>query len=166
MLRQVYRGLVRGAGRPDRGGRGADLDREVAMRMRALTASGLAVLIAVMSLATTAQQAEAHRYRGVGWGIAAGVATGIIISQAYRPYYYPRARYYGYGYPGYGYYGYPGYVYRNYGYSNYDDYDYYESRPYRVFRPYSYYSPYRAYRVRSHYRRPYHARRAYYRRHR
>ncbi len=118
------------------------------MRVKSNYLTVIAAAAAVMgtSLIGFTERAEAHRYR-YGWGIAAGVAAGIILNEVYRyprPYYYRRNYYYG-GYPygyddtyyyggGYPYYG-GGYVYRPYGYR----------RAYRHHRVYRHHRPYRTY---------------------
>jgi hypothetical protein len=134
------------------------------MRTRTLSGLILALLVATTSLSISTNRAEAG-YRGWGWGIAAGVATGVIISEMYRPR-YPYAYYYG-GYPAFTYYD-DGYYGAPYYYRPYPVY-----RPYRYYRPYAYraypywrdrayYSPYRGYRA----ARVYRANRAYRYRHR
>ena len=75
------------------------------MRTRSLSGLLLALLVAVASMTVATDRADAHRYRGLGWGVAAGVATAVIIGSAYRHRYY--RPYYGYGYGGY-----PAYYYK------------------------------------------------------
>src|SRR5512137_1852374 len=105
------------------------------MRTRSLCGLALALLVAGSSMTVATERAEAHGYRGWGWGIAAGIATGVILNQMYRAPYY-RSYYYR-PYYGYGYGGYPAYYYDD----DYDGAPYYY-RPYRVYRPYRYYRPY------------------------
>lgn len=115
------------------------------MKMRSMNlATIIAVaVVALASLLSSVDRAEAHRYR-YGWGIAAGVASGIILNEVYRHHrrrYYRRHYYYG-GYPddyGYGY----GYYYGG-GYPYYGDGYYY--RPYRYHRVYRHHRAYRHYR--------------------
>jgi hypothetical protein len=63
----------------------------------------LAVLATVATLGATAVSAPAEA-RGIGPGLAFGLAAGAIAAGAFGAY----GPYYGYG-PGYGYYGYPAY---------------------------------------------------------
>ncbi|MFM7085017.1 MAG: hypothetical protein ACKOW3_08445 [Hyphomicrobium sp.] len=83
----------------------------------------LSMLLAVATLFSTLKSAEAHGRGGVGWGIAAGVATGIILSEAYRyPRYYAPPYYRG-----------GGYYYRDYPFyaGGYPIYRKYYDRPFR-----------------------------------
>jgi hypothetical protein len=98
-------------------------------------------LAAVSALAATTallplQSAEAHRYRGLGWGIAgAAIGTALIAGAYGYPYrYYDGPRYY--------YYDGPRYVYGS---------SYYYPRPY-YYRTSYYYRPY----WRHHHRRHWH----------
>lgn len=82
------------------------------------------LLIAFATLAYTLKPAQAHGRGGFGWGIAAGVATGIILSEAYRyPRYYTPPYYRGGGY------------YRDYPYyiGGYPIYNRYHERPNRYY---------------------------------
>ena len=101
------------------------------MNQKSLKSLLLCGLLAFSALVHTPKAAEAHG-SGLGWGIAAGIATGIILNQAYR--HYPS--YYGPSYYGGGYYGgYPSYYAAGYPY--YGGY-YYRPR-YREYRE-NYYS--------------------------
>jgi uncharacterized membrane protein len=76
-----------------------------------------ASLLAIMGLVSTADQAEARRYRGghgIGVGIAAAVIGGIIIHRMHRRHHRRHYSYYrGYD-DGYGYY--PSHSYRRHSY--------------------------------------------------
>lgn len=93
------------------------------MRTRTLSGLLLAILVATTSMSLATNSAEAHRYRGYGWGVAGAVAAGVILSEVYRPRYY---RPYAYDYSRY-----PAY----YGDPYFYDRPYYYYRPYRVYRP-------------------------------
>lgn len=93
--------------------------------MRVLASTALALLTAISAMTVSAQNAEAHRYRGgaIAFGVASAVIAGIALSRYNRryysyyddypyyddDYYYAPRRYYSYGYYGprvysYGYY--------------------------------------------------------------
>lgn len=110
------------------------------MTLNTVKYTTLCVLVAFMTVVHTPQPAEAHSNR-FGWGLAAGIATGLILSEAYRA-----PRYYTPPYAGwrYSYGGYPSY-YR----SGYPYYGGYYDRPYR-------YSSYHGYYGRPHYDPPHH----------
>jgi len=111
------------------------------MRSTNLATITAVAMIAVTTLIGTSDRAEAHRYRH-GWGIAAGIATGIILNEVYRHHrrrYYRRHYYYG-GYPA----DYDNGYYYGGGYPYYGDGYYY--RPYRYHRVYRHHRPYRHYR--------------------
>jgi hypothetical protein len=80
----------------------------------------LAILASVATLGATAVTAPAEA-RGLGPGLAFGLAAGAITAGALGAY-----GYYG---PGYGYYGYPGYAYYGPGYGP-GPYAYYGGGPY------------------------------------
>jgi hypothetical protein len=93
--------------------------------MRILASTVLALMTAISAMTVSAQNAEAHRYRGgaIAFGVASAVVAGIALSRYNRhyysyyddypyyndDYYYAPRRYYSYGYYGprvygYGYY--------------------------------------------------------------